>query len=78
MRQWQLVALLLASAAVALLLHAALTVWPLPPLLAWADLDVRAPTGALALLLTVVVLAPLALLAARLFTAPLARLLRAL
>ena len=78
MRQWQLVALLLASAAVALLLHAALTVWPLPPLLAWADLDVRAPTGALALLLNVVVLAPLALLAARLFTAPLARLLRAL
>ena len=78
MRQWQLVALLLASAAVALLLHAALTVWPLPPLLAWADLDVRAPTGALSLLLTVVVLAPLALLAARLFTAPLARLLRAL
>ena len=78
MRQWQLAALLLASAALAGLIHAGLTVWPLPPLLAWADLGLQAPGGWLALLFTGIVLAPLALLAARLFSAPLARLLRAL
>ena len=78
MRQWLLTVLLLASAALGLLIHAGLTVWPLPPLLAWADLGVQAPAGAAALLLSLVVLAPLALLASSLFSAPLARLLRAL
>ena len=78
MRHWQLTALLLSSAAAALLVHAGLTVWPLPPLLAWANLGVQAPTGGLARLLSVTVLFPLAVLAAWLFTAPLARLLRAL
>lgn len=64
--------------AAALGLHAALTLWPLPPLLALAGLAAPAPGSAAALAWTAAPLLPLAWLLAGWLSAPLARLLRAL
>ena len=80
----RLTLLLLLAAALAALVHAALTVWPLPPLLATADrvlgwkLPAPAPLGAAALVLTAILCLPIFLLMASTTTAPLSRLLRAL
>ena len=80
----RLTLLLLLAAALAALLHAGLTIWPLPLLLAVADralgwkLQAPAPLGAAALGLTLLLCLPLFLLIAGAATAPLSRLLRAL
>ena len=80
----RLTLLLLLAAALAGVVHVALTVWPLPPLLAAADgalgwtLQAPAPLGAAALALTALLCLPLFLLIASTTTAPLTRLLRAL
>ncbi len=82
--QARLTGLLLAAAALAALLHAALTSWPVPALLAllqkklaWT-LAAPAPGSAWALALTALLLLPLLAWAAGWATAPLHRLLRAL
>ncbi len=80
----RLTLLLLLAAALAGAVHAALTAWPLPPLLAIADkawgwkLQAPAPLGTAALGLTLLLCLPLFLLIAGSATAPLSRLLRAL
>ena len=79
--QARLLALLLAAAAAGVLIHAGLTVWPLPPLLAWAQVgDLRAPAPWTwpAALLTLVLLLPLLLWFSSWLMVPLRRLLSAL
>lgn len=75
--------LLLAAAVLALLVHAALVVWPLPPLLQWLGQDadsagVTVPWSVGALTLTAVLLLPVLWWLASSALAPLTRLLRAL
>lgn len=75
--------LLLAGAVLALLVHAALVVWPLPPLLQWLGHDassvgVIVPWSVGALTLTAVLLLPVLWWLASSALAPLTRLLRAL
>jgi nitrogen fixation/metabolism regulation signal transduction histidine kinase len=69
---------LAAMGAATLLLHAALTVWPLPQLLDSMGQRALAPWGPAALGLSALLLLPLAWWAAGLLSGPLARLLRAL
>ncbi|MDN3919633.1 sensor histidine kinase [Roseateles violae] len=78
--QVRLTLLLLSTAAVALALHAGLSVWPLPQLLAWADLGLAAPApfGWPALALSLALLLPLLIALAGWLLTPLQRLLRAL
>jgi len=80
MLHWRLTLLLLASAAAGVLIHAGLSVWPLPQLLAWADVGWAAPApwSWSAALLSVALLLPLLLALAGWLLAPLQRLVRAL
>jgi two-component system, NtrC family, nitrogen regulation sensor histidine kinase NtrY len=80
----RLVLMLLGMSALALLLHVALTLWPLPPLiqtlnrlLKW-QLRTPAPDGVAAIAICLALLLPLAWWMAGLHTAPLAKLSRAL
>ncbi|MBV8603746.1 MAG: ATP-binding protein [Pelomonas sp.] len=76
----RLALLMLATALTALLVHAALTHWPLPALLAGLHATWPAPAAGspLAVALSLLLTAPVALWLAQLWLAPLARLLRAL
>jgi nitrogen fixation/metabolism regulation signal transduction histidine kinase len=69
---------LLGAAAAGLLMHAALTIWPLPTLLAGLGLRTPAPWSAAGLALSLALLLPLLWWLAGLLLAPLTRLLRAL
>jgi len=77
---YRLALLMLGVALTALLVHAALTHWPLPALLVWLHSSWQAPEpgSATALGLTLLLTAPVALWLAQIWLAPLARLLRAL
>lgn len=69
---------MLAAAAAGLLLHAGLTLWPMPLLLAGLGLATPAPWSAAGLTLSLVLLLPLLWWLAGVLLAPLTRLLRAL
>ena len=76
--QMRLVLLLLLAALAGMLLHGALSQWPLPQLLALLGRSAPAPWSATALLLSLALLLPLFLVLAAWLMAPLQRLLRAL
>jgi len=80
----RLVWLMLAAALSGVVVHAAITLWPLPPLLAWTRASMRlawfapAPGSGWALFWTAAIVAPFCVWAAATVLAPLRRLLRAL
>lgn len=76
----RLALLLLAAAMAGVLTQAGLSIWPLPQLLAWADLGWQAPPpwSLASTLLSLILLLPLVSAMAAWLTAPLTRLLRAL
>ncbi|UXH79872.1 sensor histidine kinase [Roseateles amylovorans] len=69
---------LLSAGGAGLLIHAGLTIWPLPAIAAWAGHAALTPWSGAALLITLALLVPLAWALASALLAPLTRLLRAL